>query len=73
MARSYLITLSESDLQTLVFACVDRSIKLNLHSVEKDLHSLVFSSVDHAIKSNQVIKEAKKTKNQKLKEVLNNG
>ncbi len=29
MAKSYLITLSEADLQTLVFSAVDRAIKLN--------------------------------------------
>lgn len=29
MAKSYLITLTESDLQTLVFSVVDRAIKLN--------------------------------------------
>jgi len=29
MPKSYLITLSETDLQTLVFSAVDRAIKLN--------------------------------------------
>lgn len=29
MLKSYLITLSETDLQTLVFSAVDRAIKLN--------------------------------------------
>ncbi len=29
MAKTYLITLSEAELQTVVFECVDRAIKIN--------------------------------------------
>ncbi len=29
MPKSYLITLSEAELQTVVFECVDRAIKIN--------------------------------------------